>query len=411
MFKKIRNKLSLLGPSLLWASAAIGVSHIVQSTRAGATYGYALIVVVVLANVLKYPFFEFATRYTVVKNETVLDGYKKIGNWAIYLYIALTLGTMFTIQAGVTLVTAAIFENWLNLDLGLFLSSLMILLSCILIIKLVKSNFFIKFIKSLILVLILSTVASAILTTNVEADVASDFLAPEILSYVGITFVIALVGWMPSPIDLSAWSSVWIMERRNANSNFTLRDNTFDFNFSYLTTTILAVIFLVLGANVFYGSNVEFGATASGFVNQLVELYSSLGSGARNLILLSAFSAMFSTTITCLDAFPKVLSKCSELVLNERKSKDLLLIIVVVGTLLLIQYFSTEMRRLVDLATILSFLTSPFLAYLNYRLIYASDFPVDSRPHFLIKTLALLGIWFLVIFSFLFVANKIGLIF
>ena len=120
---------------------------------------------------------------------------------------------------------------------------------------------------------------------------------------------------------------------------------------------------------------------------------------------------MFSTTITCLDAFPKVLSKCSELVLNERKSKDLLLIIVVVGTLLLIQYFSTEMRRLVDLATILSFLTSPFLAYLNYRLIYASDFPVDSRPHFLIKTLALLGIWFLVIFSFLFVANKIGLIF
>ena len=411
MFKKIRNKLSLLGPSLLWASAAIGVSHIVQSTRAGATYGYALIVVVVLANVLKYPFFEFATRYTVVKNETVLDGYKKIGNWAIYLYIALTLGTMFTIQAGVTLVTAAIFENWLNLDLGLFLSSLMILLSCILIIKLVKSNFFIKFIKSLILVLILSTVASAILSTNVEADVASDFLAPEILSYVGITFVIALVGWMPSPIDLSAWSSVWIMERRNANSNFTLRDNTFDFNFSYLTTTILAVIFLVLGANVFYGSNVEFGATASGFVNQLVELYSSLGSGARNLILLSAFSAMFSTTITCLDAFPKVLSKCSELVLNERKSKDLLLIIVVVGTLLLIQYFSTEMRRLVDLATILSFLTSPFLAYLNYRLIYASDFPVDSRPHFLIKTLALLGIWFLVIFSFLFVANKIGLIF
>ena len=149
MFKKIRNKLSLLGPSLLWASAAIGVSHIVQSTRAGATYGYALIVVVVLANVLKYPFFEFATRYTVVKNETVLDGYKKIGNWAIYLYIALTLGTMFTIQAGVTLVTAAIFENWLNLDLGLFLSSLMILLSCILIIKLVKSNFFIKFINSI----------------------------------------------------------------------------------------------------------------------------------------------------------------------------------------------------------------------------------------------------------------------
>ena len=301
MLKKIRDKLSLMGPSLLWASAAIGVSHIVQSTRAGATYGYTLILVVVIANILKYPFFEFATRYTVVKNETVLDGYKRIGNWAIYLFIALTLSTMFTIQAGVTLVTAAIFKNWLNLEIGLFASSLIILFLCILIIKSIKSEFFIKFIKGLILVLILSTIASAFLTTNVEVVTPINFAPPEVLSYVGITFVIALIGWMPSPIDLSAWSSVWIMENIQANSSFTLQDNTFDFNFSYFITTILAVVFLILGANVFYGSGAEFGASASGFVNQLAELYSSLGLGARNLILLSAFSAMFSTTITCLE--------------------------------------------------------------------------------------------------------------
>ena len=98
MLKKIRDKLSVLGPSLLWASAAIGVSHIVQSTRAGATYGYILIIAVLLANILKYPFFEFATRYTVVKNETVLDGYKKIGDWALYLYLILTILTMFTLS-------------------------------------------------------------------------------------------------------------------------------------------------------------------------------------------------------------------------------------------------------------------------------------------------------------------------
>ena len=143
MLKKVRDKLSLLGPSILWASAAIGVSHIVQSTRAGATYGYSLILIVILANVLKYPFFEFATRYTIVKNETVLDGYRRIGKWAIYLYTALTISTMFTIQAGVTLVTAAIFENWLDINLGLFLSSFIILLISIIIIQLVRNNFFV----------------------------------------------------------------------------------------------------------------------------------------------------------------------------------------------------------------------------------------------------------------------------
>jgi Mn2+/Fe2+ NRAMP family transporter len=411
MLRKIRDKVGLLGPSLLWASAAIGVSHIVQSTRAGATYGYTLILVVILANLLKYPFFEFATRYTVVKNETVLDGYRKIGKWALYLYLALTISTMFTIQAGVTLVTAAIFENWLDLNIGLFAASFVILFSCVVIILLVKGESFIKIIKALILVLVVSTVISVFMTRNVALSPSDGFVGPEILSYVGVTFLIALVGWMPSPIDLSAWTSVWIMEKRKENSNFTLKDNSFDFNFSYITTTVLAVVFLILGANVFYGSGTEFASSASNFVSQLAELYSSLGKGARGLILLCAFTAMFSTTITCLDAFPKVLSKCTELIFLKKQSTKLFLLIVVLGTLMVIFYFSGEMRLLVDFATILSFLTSPFLAYLNYKLIYNSDFPASSRPHFAVKALSLLGLFFLGTFSIVFILNKLGLIF
>jgi Mn2+/Fe2+ NRAMP family transporter len=411
MLRKIRDKVGLLGPSLLWASAAIGVSHIVQSTRAGATYGYTLILVVILANLLKYPFFEFATRYTVVKNETVLDGYRKIGKWALYLYLALTISTMFTIQAGVTLVTAAIFENWLDLNIGLFAASFVILFSCVVIILLVKGESFTKIIKALILVLVVSTVISVFMTRNVALSPSDGFVGPEILSYAGVTFLIALVGWMPSPIDLSAWTSVWIMEKRKENSNFTLKDNSFDFNFSYITTTVLAVVFLILGANVFYGSGTEFASSASNFVSQLAELYSSLGKGARGLILLCAFTAMFSTTITCLDAFPKVLSKCTELIFLKKQSTKLFLLIVVLGTLMVIFYFSGEMRLLVDFATILSFLTSPFLAYLNYKLIYNSDFPASSRPHFAVKALSLLGLFFLGTFSIVFILNKLGLIF
>ena len=35
--------ISKLGPGLLFAGAAIGVSHLVQSTRAGADFGLSLI--------------------------------------------------------------------------------------------------------------------------------------------------------------------------------------------------------------------------------------------------------------------------------------------------------------------------------------------------------------------------------
>ena len=42
-----------LGPGLLFAGAAIGVSHLVQSTRAGADFGFSLIWALILANFIK----------------------------------------------------------------------------------------------------------------------------------------------------------------------------------------------------------------------------------------------------------------------------------------------------------------------------------------------------------------------
>ena len=253
--KKIIKTINKLGPSILWASAAIGVSHIVQSTRAGATYGYILIVAVILANFFKYPFFEFATRYTVVKNETVLDGYKKIGDWAIYLFVGLTLLTMFTIQAGVTRVTAAIFQNWLDLKLNFFSTSLIILLLCGFVIVFVNRKYFDRFVKILILILIISTLISVFLTNQIPVIVSRDFVPPEILSSVGLTFLIALIGWMPSPIDLSAWSSIWIMEKRKNKNPPPLKQsptkNTTKSN-TPKTNHILCVNFLRFLHTIFY---------------------------------------------------------------------------------------------------------------------------------------------------------------
>jgi Mn2+/Fe2+ NRAMP family transporter len=56
------NIIKKLGPGLLFAGAAIGVSHLVQSTRAGADYGFTLIWALILANIIKYPFFFIWTK-------------------------------------------------------------------------------------------------------------------------------------------------------------------------------------------------------------------------------------------------------------------------------------------------------------------------------------------------------------
>ena len=94
--------LKTLGPGLLFASTAIGVSHLVQSTRAGATYGYALLWAILIANLLKYPSFEYGSRYANATGESLIDGYGRFGKWALYLYLFITVTPMFIIIAAVS---------------------------------------------------------------------------------------------------------------------------------------------------------------------------------------------------------------------------------------------------------------------------------------------------------------------
>ncbi|HBS11336.1 MAG TPA: iron transporter, partial [Flavobacteriaceae bacterium] len=98
------NWLKQLGPGLLFAGAAIGVSHLVQSTRAGADFGFGLLWAVLLVNIFKYPFFQYGPRYATATGESLIDGYKKLGKGVLIIYYILTFATMFTIQAAVTMV-------------------------------------------------------------------------------------------------------------------------------------------------------------------------------------------------------------------------------------------------------------------------------------------------------------------
>ena len=104
----MRISLKRLGPGLLFAGAAIGVSHLVQSTRAGADFGLGLLWALLLVNLFKYPFFQFGPRYASATGESLLDGYKKLGKGILVTYYILTFATMFTIQTAVTIVTAGI---------------------------------------------------------------------------------------------------------------------------------------------------------------------------------------------------------------------------------------------------------------------------------------------------------------
>ena len=110
-YKSIAWLKKTLGPGILFASTAIGVSHLVQSTRAGANYGFGLIVFILVANIFKYPFFEFASRYSNVTETSIIEGYKKLGEKILWGYLIMTLISMFFISSAVGAVTVGFLQN------------------------------------------------------------------------------------------------------------------------------------------------------------------------------------------------------------------------------------------------------------------------------------------------------------
>ena len=108
--------LQTLGPGILFASTAIGVSHLVQSTKAGANYGFTLILFILAANIFKFPFFEFGSRYASATGTSLLDGYRKMHWGILLLYLLITLSSMFFVCAAVCFVAAGFFENLLGIQ-------------------------------------------------------------------------------------------------------------------------------------------------------------------------------------------------------------------------------------------------------------------------------------------------------
>ncbi len=400
--------LQSLGPGLLWAGAAIGVSHLVQSTRAGAHYGFALIWIVIVANILKYPFFEFGPRYAAARGESLLEGYRRLGRWALWLFLILTIGAMFTIQAAVTVVTAGLAAQLTGIALTPVAWSAILLAICVVVLIIGKYPALDMLIKIIIITLTLSTIAAVVSTLIHGRILPSSHIPPQAWDAAGIAFIVALVGWMPSAFDIAVWNSEWTLERHKQTGHRpSIKEALFDFNLGYLGTAFLAVCFLTLGAMVMYGTGEKFSPAGGVFAGQFINLYTqSLGGWSCYVIIIAAFTTMFSTTLTVLDGFPRVLKRTTNLLLVEYGSPGerkwlywLWMGVVLAGALLLLSLLRQTMRFNVDLATAISFVTAPILAIMNYKVVTGQHMPPDGVPPGWLRALSWIGIVFLTAFS------------
>jgi len=403
-----------LGPGILFASTAIGVSHLVQSTRAGARYGFGLLFFIVIANLFKYPFFEFGSRFANATETSIIDGYKKLGVWVLWSYLIITLISMFFITSAVGAVTSGFLQNlFKTTELGIW-NHIVLFAICGSILSFGKYDSLDGLIKIIGFTLLISTLLA--FTLVLIKGPISETLFPAIdYNKTDILFIIALMGWMPTAVDLSSWNSLWTLERiKQTKFKPTLKQTIFEFNMGYIFSACLSLCFLTLGTYLMYGTDSIFPNSSALFANQVIKLYTeSIGSWSYLIISIAGFSIMFGTCVAVFDGYARSASECIRLVQNQNDSNkahyDILIWILVIGSLGIILLFGSKLKQLVDLATTISFMIAPMVALANYKLVSYPFLEKNAVPPTWLRNLAIGGIIYLISFGLLFIYVRLFL--
>ena len=404
---KYKRLLKAIGPGLLFASNAIGTSHLILSTRAGAYHGMIFLWIISAALILKYPFFEFGVRYTNATGKHILDGYREQGRWAVVLFLLVIFVAMFAVTGAIGAVSGGLLSTILDLSghsMPLIVGGVLTVTTLILLIG--KYSILDHLIKILSIVLFL-TVLIAFLAVIYRGPIPVHEVqthSNEIWKGAGLALTISLIGFMPTGLEVSAIHSMWTVAKSKAiGYQPTLKESLFDFNLGYLFTSILAFMFLTIGAFTVFGSGQLLDGNSTEFSNKLLELFTStLGQWSYPIIAIAAFGTIYGTLIVSMDGFARsfveglmVLSKSTKSSARESGSNryySVLLIIIALGGFLLFVQFPGGMIKILETATILIFLLAPIIAFLNIRIIKSGSIPISHKPKRRMMILAYAGL-------------------
>jgi Mn2+/Fe2+ NRAMP family transporter len=387
MFKELQEK---LGPGLLYAAAAVGVSHLVSSTTAGATYGLIMVGYVVLVCLVKYPTFLFGATYAAATGETLVEGYKRMGKWVVVLFFCMQLFEYTFAISGVTVTTAAIVRSVFGIELGIGVE-LGLVIICMVILLLGRYSVLEDITRILVILFTVGTVVAAVIAIGGIDSGGASLSANLTFDTPTILFLIAVAGWMPTGTAGSVGLSLWVKAKSiRLKRRVTTSEATFDFHVGYATAIFTAMCFVALGTYVMYINNVAVESNGALFADQLISLFTStIGGWIYPIIALSAITVMFSTLLTLVDLLPR--SSAAALVeifpvpeeqISDKFSKlyvifigvELLLVLTVL--FLLLDDFGT----FIFWVTSMGFVVAPVFSYLNHKAMFSSQVAAADRP-------------------------------
>jgi len=384
MLARFKSLTKNLGPGLLMAATAIGVSHIVQSVQAGANYGYELIWAIIFIHIVKYPFFLASPKYASHTKKSLLEGYYELS--PIYLIICLTLSfvMVFAMVALVFLVGSAIIANIFTINLSSQALTIIYMIVCALILFFGRYSFLDTLIKPIILLMVITTfVALAIAASKLSGEpLLFEAKKFDVFNKMDFLFFVSFLGWMPATLDVAIWNSLWTAKKHeNDQEKTTYKQIKLDFDIGYVVTAVLAILFVMLGKIVFYEKVSDLPANAIPFIGAFLEIYTkNLGQASYMIVALGAFFTMFSTVISVLDGFSRTFAKGLNILntksnsanptlnIEEKNIYNIVLLVIIFGASMILLFFMKNMKELVLMTTIGSFIATSIIAILNLKI-------------------------------------------
>ncbi|MDY7026152.1 MAG: divalent metal cation transporter [Pseudomonadota bacterium] len=412
MDASLRSKLSALGPGILTATAAVGGSHLIASTQAGALYGWQLAIIIILANVFKYPFFRFGFQYTLDTGNTLLEGYAQKSRWYLWLFFLLNIFSSMVNTAAVAMIAAVILQTALP-DYSVEWMTFAVLLICSALILAGRYHLLDRLSKVIMVLLAVTTIAAVVIAAGNERSQIDAQLMATPWNLAALGFIVTLMGWMPAPIEISVISSLWLKAKQkdqveHQEPHLTKQNSLFDFNVGYWGTAVLALFFLGIGALVQYGAPEGVERVGGAYVRQLISMYvGTIGEWSRWLVTFIAFACMFGTTLTILDGYSRTNAESLRLIRGHNSSSPALflswVVVLAFASMLVVFFFKGALGPMLKFAMITAFITTPVFAWLNFSLVRHDGFRLKGW----LSLLSWIGLAYLTLFTLFFLVYRL----
>lgn len=341
ILSKLRTFWTSLGPGILLAATSVGASHLVLGPRAGMLYGPTLLWLVLVSHLIKYPAFDLGPRYSMATGESLLGGYARVPGpfrWPLVLFVLFTIAQGIGVTVAVVSIAASVLAvsfsgEWMNwfTDMGLTpLAFWGIIVATASFVLLAVGRYpGMDLINRIMMTVLVVLTVVAFLLKPAPADSYVHLILP-VLPAGSLMLAAALLGWMPTGIDVSIWHSMWALEKKGrwatcaqdgqeVNSAYFTRRAALDLRVGYGISIVLGVIFCLLGTYLSAEGKPPDGAYVAAAISEVYR--DVLGPWAFPMFMVAAFCAMFSTCYIVMDGFPRSLAEALRLLSPSRRAQ------------------------------------------------------------------------------------------